>query len=686
MTGGPWYNITMPALLNSEQQRAVETIDGPLLIIAGAGSGKTRVITQRIANMIDKGIKQSSILALTFTNKAAREMSDRIKEFAGRKLPLLTVSTFHAFGLNILKKHIVKLGWRENFSIYDSSDQKSLVRECARELKWNIDNLDFNYCMNCFSKIKTGRRNWNDDDMDETLAPLFQEYQSHRKLYNALDFDDLIQLPIDLMENDGEVLAEYRTRYRYIMVDEFQDTSTQQYRLMRLLADKNKNICVVGDDDQSIYSWRGANFDNIRNFEIDFPGHAEIKLEQNYRSTGTILDAANSLISNNKNRKVKALWTGGEGGKPIELYQPKDERQEAQMICDIIQTLNLKERIHYHDFAILLRTNALSRSIEEELMSRRLPYRMTGGTSFFERAEIKDMISYMRFISNPDDDIHLLRILNTPRRGIGKRSLEQITELADSQSISLHESMKRLAFAQDSKLPKRSKADIEDFLTIADEFRPMLLKPGEIAATLRSLLTKIDYWGYLVGEFQNKEKIAKFRWKNIEYLCSSIDQWEKNPDNSNPGVFNYLNRITLSGKEDEGGEQGKINLMTIHSAKGLEFDVVFIAGVEKNIIPHQRSLEENDAGDYDDNLEEERRLFYVALTRAKLKLYLTACGQRKVLRDLSIQEISPFVQEIPEKLIDIREPDSEISTEEAHDYFTLMKTKFSAANEEDALK
>lgn len=669
-------------LLNPEQLKAVRTVEGPLLIIAGAGSGKTRVITYRISQMLQQGITQSSILALTFTNKAAREMSDRIKELSGRKLPQLTVSTFHSFGVQILKKHINLLGWRDNFSIYDSNDQRNLIKECARELKWSLEYIDYNHCMSTFSKIKSGRSRWNDKEIDDSLQPLYEEYQSHRKLYNALDFDDLISLPIELLKNFPEVLEEYRQRYRYIMVDEFQDTSSQQYDFMKMLALGSRNICVVGDDDQSIYSWRGANFDNIRNFERDFSELVEIKLEQNYRSTGTILEAANHLIKNNKNRKSKALWTGGEGGKPIEMYQPEDERAEAQFICDLIQTLNLKERIKYHDFCILIRTNALARPIEEELMARNLPYRLTGGTSFFERSEIRDMIAYMRTVTNPDDDISLLRILNTPRRGIGKRTLEQLTEVADANpGMSLFGAMKMLTLAEASPLAKRAKADLEEFIELLEEFRPKFLSRGKIADSLRALVAKIDYWGHLVGEFPNNEKIASFRMKNVELFSGMIQQWERDPDNHNPSIFNYLNRITLAGKDDEDSEEGKINLMTIHSAKGLEFDVVFIAGVEENIIPHQRSLEENDAGSYEDNLEEERRLFYVALTRAKLKLYLTVCQRRKVMREMAEMAVSRFIEEIPANLIDIKEPDAEVSEDEAHNYFELMKARFASPEE-----
>ena len=656
--------------LNSEQRRAVGHIEGPLLIIAGAGSGKTRVITQRINAMLKAGIKPSSILALTFTNKAAREMASRVATEAGHKVKQLTVSTFHSFGLQILKKHIHHLGWRKNFTIYDSSDQKSLIKESARELSWNLEVLNFNHCAQTFSMIKTGRAEWS--DLDKSLEPLYREYQNNRKLYNALDFDDLIQLPTELFKLQPEIMAEYHNRYRYIMVDEFQDTSMQQYGLMKLIADGSRNIAVVGDDDQSIYSWRGANFSNMRNFERDYPELQEIKLEQNYRSTSTILDAANHLIRNNKHRKDKQLWTGSGSGKAIALYQPANETEEAQWISNQIRLLKIQDNIRYHDIAVLIRTNNLSRPIEEEFLARNIPYQLSGGTSFFDRAEVKDVIAYLRCMANPDDDISLLRILNTPRRGIGKRSLEIITERA--KGISLYQSLQNLLAETDSPLGSRARADLAEFDELINTFRPRFLTGQKLANTLRELFIEIDYWGYLLNEFQNNDKIATFRWKNVESFTASFERWEEHPDNLKPSIFDYLYRITLNGRESE-SEEGMLNLMTIHAAKGLEFDIVFIAGVEEHIIPHRRSLE--DGGNYEERLEEERRLFYVALTRAKMHLYLTSCQQRRIMRELSDMDISPFIAEIPAELITMKEPESEVSKEDAHNYFQLMHSRFS---------
>ena len=419
--------------LNPEQYRAVTTIEGPILIIAGAGSGKTRVITYRIANMLEKGIPQSQILALTFTNKAAKEMSDRIKQLTGKKLQNLTISTFHAFGVRILRQDIDKIGYRPNFSIYDETDRYSLIKETGNELKFSRDALDVYKIGALFSDIKTGRKTFTDEH--DAYKTLYEGYQEGLKLYNSVDFDDLITLPIKLFREHPDVLAQYKSRYRYIMVDEFQDTSHQQYELMHLLSDNN--VAVVGDDDQSIYSWRGADYQNIVNFEKDFPGMQEIRLEQNYRSTGTILAAANGVIRHNTNRKDKDLWSGKGDGKPIELFMPENEAAEADFIAESIQGISAEEKRRYEDFGVLIRSNTQSRPIEEAFLEANIPYVMSGGTSFFERKEIKDIISYLRVISNHDDDINLLRIINTPRRGIGRSAIEAVNNVADTLKATL---------------------------------------------------------------------------------------------------------------------------------------------------------------------------------------------------------------------------------------------------------
>lgn len=661
--------------LNPEQCRAVETINGPVLIIAGAGSGKTRVITYRIANMLGSGIPQSGILALTFTNKAAREMAERIRALLSKKLPNLIVSTFHAFGVRILREQITRLGYRENFTIYDTADQISLLKETAREIKFSLESIDLFGTLTAFSRIKTGSADWDAHTLP--LESLYREYQSHLKLYNALDFDDLIQLPIRVLSEFPEVADGYRERFRYILVDEFQDTSRQQYRLLHLLGAQHANVCVVGDDDQSIYSWRGADYRNLVQFEQDFPQYQEIKLERNYRSSDTILAAANGVIANNTNRKVKNLWTGTAGGSPIELYYPTDERAEAAFISDRIKTLAMREGLKYHDVGVLIRTNSLARTLEEGFLAENIPYRMSGGESFFQRKEIKDMISYLRLCANPDDDISLLRVLNTPRRGIGRKTLEQLQEVAEAQKVSLFSAMHAVVQADDSPVSARARSDLAEFVNLLESYRPRLLSGKRMAETLTALVAEIDYWSYLVSEYQRNDKVAKWKYRNIELFIDILRAYEKDPDNLDAGLFQFLNRITLQLRDDidQDDDKGKVNLMTIHAAKGLEHEVVFVAGVEDGIIPHARAVEENEA-----NIEEERRLFYVAITRARRKLYLTSCRKRKVMREVIDCSPSPFLEEIPAELLEISDLDVTVEQDEAADYFAMMKARFASSS------
>ncbi|MFP3088707.1 UvrD-helicase domain-containing protein [Treponema sp. TIM-1] len=699
--------LNFEAELNEPQIRAVKTIDGPVLIIAGAGSGKTRVITYRIAYMLEMGIPQSAILALTFTNKAAREMESRVKELTGKKLQNLTVSTFHAFGVRILREEIETLGYRKNFSIYDETDRLQLIKDSLREVRISPEGVDLYALGQFFSNIKIGRLRWEDlVEKNDPMArggfePVYREYQHGLKLFNALDFDDLLVLPIEIFETFPEILEKYRRRYRYIMVDEFQDTSVTQYRLMNLLADRN--VCVVGDDDQSIYSWRGANYENILNFERDFPGTEEIKLEQNYRSTSTILEAANGVISHNTHRKGKNLWSGNGGGKPIELFHPQNESEEGEFIASRIRELLFREKFTYDDFGVLIRTNSLTRSIEEAFLSENIPYRVSGGTSFFQRKEIKDVLSYLRVIANPDDDVNLLRIINTPRRGMGKALITAVTDLARKNQSSLWDAMGRLRHVPaplfqepgtDALDPLRrghgpsaygggidkGRAEIDGFMTLIESFKAEILggasqKGWRLSQKVRRLIETIDYWSYLITEYRKNDKMARWKFLNIESLISSIETWEADEDNPDPTLYPYLNRISLITRNDEDGEaggKGKVNLMTIHAAKGLEFPVVFIAGAEEGIIPHERSLEEGGG-----NIEEERRLFYVAITRARDKLFISSCLKRRRLQNTVDCVPSPFLAEIPPHLIAYREEEKPVEDpKEAEKYFALLKSKF----------
>jgi DNA helicase-2/ATP-dependent DNA helicase PcrA len=519
--------------------------------------------------------------------------------------------------------------------------------------------------------------------------PVYREYMHGLKVYNAVDFDDLLTIPLELFEEDPETLEKYRKRYRYIMVDEFQDTSLIQYRMMKLLAHvpdpARRNVCVVGDDDQSIYSWRGASYENLLRFEEDFPETVEIKLEQNYRSTGTILEAANGVISNNTNRKEKRLWSGNDGGKPIELFYPENESGEADFIASRIRLLMMRENLKYHDFGVLVRTNALTRGIEEAFLAENIPYRVSGGTSFFQRKEIKDILSYLRVIANPGDDINLMRIINTPRRGIGKSTVLALTGLARKNRSGLWDALERIRYArslgQGSLFQDRgAENELDDFAGLIESFREEILgrKPGgssekwRLSQKVRALVDRIGYWGYLVSEHGKNEKLARWKFGNIEYLIRMIEYWEQDPDNLDPGLYPYLNRVSLITRDDgEDDGEGKVNLMTIHASKGLEFPVVFIAGAEAGIIPHDKSLEE-EAG----NIEEERRLFYVAITRARDKLFITSCRKRRRLQNTVDCVPSPFLEEIPGGLVEYHKEDAILEYADAADLFAKMREKF----------
>lgn len=676
--------------LNPEQYEAVMTVNGPILIIAGAGSGKTRVITFRIAHMLDAGVPQSQILALTFTNKAAREMSERIKELTGKKLPFLTISTFHAFGVRVLRQDIARLGWRENFSIYDETDRNSLIKETGRELRYSPEALDIYKTGILISDIKTGRKQWNSEN--EMYRELYEGYQEGLRLYNAVDFDDLIVLPIRLFKEFPDILSSYKQRYKYIMVDEFQDTSHQQYEMMRLLSDKN--VAVVGDDDQSIYSWRGADYQNIINFEKDFPAVKEIRLEQNYRSTGTILAAANGVIKHNTNRKDKKLWSGKGEGKPIEVYSPENETAEADFIVETIQSICAEEKRKYDDFCVLMRANTQSRPIEEALLQENIPYTMSGGTSFFQRKEIKDIISYLRVISNHDDDVNLLRIINAPRRGIGRATIEKLNQIARNLGCSLYDSINALldtpereadlfmstpavteAGLKGTEFSDGTRDALKSFVDIIESGKSML-GGHALAKKVRKLVEDIRYFDYLISENPKSEKAARFKFLNIESLINSIEIWEKNPETQDPTLYSYLNRITLLSRDDMDDDEGKgkVSLMTIHASKGLEFPVVFIAGCEEGLIPHGRAIDEGG----DAAVEEERRLFYVAITRARDKLYISSCLRRRHLQSSVESKPSRFLDEIPASLVKYHEPSKPVDDKTADEFFAQMRKRFSA--------
>jgi DNA helicase-2/ATP-dependent DNA helicase PcrA len=676
-------NIDFYRELDPEQFRAVDTTDGPLLIIAGAGSGKTRVITFRIAKLLSMGVPQESILALTFTNKAAREMADRARELVRQPLKQLHVSTFHSFGAWLLRREIHRLGWKENFTIYDEQDRMHAARDSARELGFAMESFDSVQAAAWISRRRTGAipgqagmdvhagsaGEWSTDGYEA----LFQEYRRSLRVYNAVDFDDLIAMPLELFKAFPETADALRTRFRYVMIDEFQDTSLQQYELVKSFAPHN--ICAVGDDDQSIYSWRGANFGNIEQFERDHPDLVEIKLERNYRSTSTILDAANALISHNVKRKDKNLWSpGGKEGVPIVLDEAEDETEEAEAIIGRIRRLRIADALSWEAFGILVRTNAQARTIEERLMEAGLPYRTAGGPSFYQRKEVRDMLAYLRAIANPDDDVSVLRIINVPRRGIGKVGLEKITAYARARRLSLHAACEAISRSSDPLAQVKSVQEAISFFGFLSERQAEFLSGRtDVSAGLRALVSEIGYWQYLLEEFKSDDRTAGWKYRTIELLAASIERWEKDPDNFERGLFAYLARVALVTRDDPDDDEGKISLLTIHAAKGLEFEVVFVPGCEEGIIPHARSVLEGEG-----TLEEERRLFYVALTRAKKKLYLSRCLSRRQRMQAVEAGPSPFLEELPLDLLARADVAQEEKSEEElrKDVLARMKAMF----------
>jgi len=642
-----------------------------LLILAGAGSGKTRVITYRIAHLLELGVPQSEILGLTFTNKAAREMAERVSAVAGARARRVTLCTFHAFGAGFLRQHIGLLGYRREFSIYDSEDRRSLIREVAGEVGLDPRNLDLARLESVISDIKTGRKGWQEVD-GEGLRGLYDEYLAHLRSYSAVDFDDLIVLPREILKRHQEVCEATRARYRYILVDEFQDTSALQYELLRLVADGSRNVCVVGDDDQSIYSWRGASTRNLVAFESDYPERRVFTLEQNYRSTSRILAVANHLIDRNQDRKAKQLWTAGGKGDRIGLFTADDEEAEGQFIAARIKGFRVRERAAWSSFGILVRTNGLTRPIEEALRMSQLPYRISGGMSFYERREVRDILAYLRLMANPDDDLSLLRALNTPRRGIGRKSVEQITEIARSKTCSLYSAIAAAAVASDSPVGSKIARELGEFVDLVEDYRHRMEAGRALADSAAALVDEIGYWGHLVSE-SSRPEVARWRFDNVESLIGGIRRYQTDPDNLAPSLPDYLRRVSLLTSEDDDGESlnDRIGLMTIHSAKGLEFPTVFVAGVEQDIIPHARSLEENGG-----NVEEERRLFYVAITRARERLFLSSCRSRTRRRDVVEATPSPFLEELPKEELEIIEDEGWASGQEAESAFAILKARF----------
>ena len=642
--------------LNDEQKKGVFTTEGPVLILAGAGSGKTRVLTHRVAYLIEEcGVNPYHIMAITFTNKAAGEMRERIDDMVGYGAESIWVATFHSTCVRILRRYIDRLGYDTNFTIYDADDQKTLMKDICKRLQIDTKIHKEKTFLNVISSAKdelvdpiefTTRA--AGDYNKRIQAQVYTEYQKELKMNNALDFDDLLFKTVELFKLDKEVLASYQERFRYIMVDEYQDTNTAQFELSRLLASKYKNFCVVGDDDQSIYKFRGANIYNILNFEKHFPDATVIKLEQNYRSTQNILDAANSVIANNVGRKDKALWTDNGSGDKINFEQLESGYEEADFVARDIASKVRKGEYTYKDCAILYRTNAQSRLFEERFIVSNIPYKIVGGVNFYSRKEVKDILAYLKTIDNGRDDLAVKRIINVPKRGIGATSISKVTNFAYDNEIPFYSALR-----QASDIPGLGKA--------ADKIRPFVLFIQSMRAKLDNgysltqlILEIIESTGYVKELEAEGTEEAQARIENIDELISKISSYEEGEEN--PTLSGFLEEVALVADIDSLDENSDyVVLMTLHSAKGLEFPNVYLAGMEDGLFPSYMSITSDDATN---ELEEERRLAYVGITRAKEKLTITAARSRMVRGETQFNRVSRFVKEIPRHLLggEIYEP------------------------------
>ena len=630
--------------LNDRQKEAVISTEGPCLVIAGAGSGKTKVLTHKIAYLIsEKYVKPWNIIAITFTNKAANEMKERLQNIIGDAANDLWMGTFHSICVKILRKYIDRIGFDHSFLIFDTSDQKTLIKECLKDLKVD-DKLFTDRAV--LSEISNGKNEmlepkdykikYAGDFRRETIGNIYELYQQRLKENNALDFDDIINYTIKILTENPDVLEYYTEKFKYVLVDEYQDTNKAQFMLVSILASKYGNITVVGDNDQGIYSFRGADITNILNFEKDFPGTKIIKLEQNYRCTGNILKAANAVIKHNENKYEKKLWTANDEGELPSIYQSEDEYDEASYVVKQINHLKTEEYYKYSDFVVLYRMNSQSRAIEDILRREDIPYKIVGGLKFYERKEIKDIIAYLRLIYNTSDNISLKRIINEPKRGIGKTSLDNIQQISEQNGISMYEVIKN---AEQFGL-NRVKANADDFINLIEELRT---KQNELSISelIKETLNKSGYTKAL--ELENSVE-AESRIQNLEeFLTVAIEFEEEFADNT---LGEFLENITLSSDIDNVEDaENSVTLMTLHSAKGLEFPTVFLVGLEEGIFPGYKSIGEENA------LQEERRLFYVGITRAKEHLFLTCAKRRTIFGSTSYNAISRFVKEIPEELL-----------------------------------
>ena len=640
--------------LNDKQKEAVLYNDGPLLIIAGAGAGKTKTLTTKIAYLIEEGLAAPyNILAITFTNKAAKEMRDRLYLLIGDEARKLQVSTFHSFGLKLLRENYELLGYDRNFVIMDSDDSLTVVKKIIKDLNYDPKIYNPKAIRNKISSCKNELISAHDyeryavSDYEQVIQKVYEKYEHKLKTNNSVDFDDLLILPIKLFKEHRDVLEKYQDLYKYVLIDEYQDTNEAQYILTKMISEKNRKITCVGDDSQSIYSFRGANYKNILNFEKDYKDAKKILLEQNYRSTGNILDAANQVIKNNRDRKDKNLWTNKGPGDKIKYYRAYNERDEAQYIIRKIKEL-VNRDVEYKDIAILYRTNAQSRVVEEEMLKENLPYRVIGSFYFYSRKEIKDLIAYLRLIHNSKDNISLLRVINTPKRGIGLKTIENLTIRADSEGISIYdaiESGKELEF----------KNTIEKLKSIAEDL------------TLTELIDKVLDASGMKKELESEQTLeSEVRLENLEEFKSITKAFEEKEGLIS--LEDFLLEISLvSDVEEYKDDPNRISLMTVHSVKGLEFDHVFVIGMEEGLFPHMNSLMENGA------LEEERRLCYVAITRARDDLHLVNARRRTLFGKEQVNPVSRFISEINPDLLETNVKDEIPKKEEKIDTAEMFR-------------
>lgn len=624
-------------MLNPEQREAVMHIDGPVLILAGAGTGKTRTITARMAHMVESGIRPENILAVTFTNKAANEMRERvdgmIPDGKGKKIVL---GTFHAFCVRLLREHAEKVGYKNNWVIYTQSEQTSLLKRIITRLMGRDESYDPAKAQSRISNAKNMGLSLGDPEKD-TDAAIMQAYQSELRALNAMDFDDLILLGVELLEEHADVREAKRALHRYVMVDEFQDTNSLQMRLLRALVGPPYNVCVVGDDDQSIYGWRGAEITNILEFERFFSDPRIIKLEENYRSTTPILHTANSLIKNNAGRRPKTLWSRNAGSDQVRLIVAQDDKEEADMIAKEIEQAHFQNKLPWEDFAVLFRTNEQSRVLEQQFRQRRIPYRVVGARSFFDRREIKDVVAYLTTCHNVHDDIHLLRILNTPTRGIGNATAEMAREESTQRGCSIFVVLCDPDFQR--RMPGKTREAIQFFVELINKYSNSARTPGVLlGAMTRQLIAEINYMGFLEKGAKEPDDVASWEGGITSFL-EQIDAYDER--NRKDGISGFLDEISLNDdrEDDDITKKSGVCLITMHASKGLEFPNVYLPGMEQGLLPHKRSYDEG-------RIDEERRLFYVGITRAMKKLTLSYVRWRMKYAERQAQLPSPFLKEL----------------------------------------